>query len=75
VPNHPPEILDKFVAFICKQVKTHILRKRLHRFQAVLMLHKRVYIGVVPESGYLVSLFLPVFDGIGSAVSAATVDQ
>jgi len=38
------------------------------------MFHIGMNVGIVPESGYVIPLLLPVFYGIGGAMGATTVN-
>jgi hypothetical protein len=74
MPHHPPEILYKIVAIDNQQVKPHILREGFYGLKTILMLHIRVYIGIIPQGDNIVSLLLPVLDSISSTMGTTTVD-
>ena len=73
--NYLAKVINDVIAFNHYQGQAHFLSQGLHCLQAVLMLGIGVDIGIIPESTDGVPLLSPVFDGIGSAVGAAAMDQ
>ena len=74
MPYHLAEVFNHVITLGNNQWQVYILRQGFHGFQAVLVLHIGVNIGIIPEGAGLIPLLPPVVNGIGGAVGTAAVN-
>jgi hypothetical protein len=74
MPDYLTEVVYYIITLSNNQWQIHFFSQIFHCFQAVLMLHIGVDIGVIPQSADLKSLLPPVVNDIGSAMSATAMN-
>ena len=75
IPGYPAEVLNNVVTFGSNERQGHFPGVGFGCGQTLLVLQIGVDIGVVPQGAGLIPLLTPVLNGIGSAVSAAAMNQ
>jgi len=75
MPHYRLKIVDNVVPFGNDQREFRLLSKFLQSLQALLVLGEGVNIGVIPKSGNLQTLLLPMLNAIGSTRGTTSMEK